>query len=169
LDPGNDKIRGELRLCEGHIARINGSSHHNVNLFNDAIAKFREAAQLLRNSPDPYLGLSRVYIYGLKDVEKADEAMHDAQKHGYKLGNREKTQLADGYTDRADRLFADSHKLGGLPQEKDMLKKCVDDYQRAMELYQDLIPYAHASENVVRVQGKLDRVNERMIQIGANL
>jgi serine/threonine protein kinase len=169
LDPGNDKIRGELRLCEGHIARINGTSHHNVNLFNDAIAKFHEAAQLLRNSPDPYLGLSRVYIYGLKDVQKADDAMHDAEKRGYKLGNREKTQLADGYTDRADRLFADSHKLGGLPQEKDMLNKCVDDYQRAMELYQGLIPYAHASENVLRVQGKIDRVNERIAQIGANL
>jgi tetratricopeptide (TPR) repeat protein len=167
LDPGNDKIRGELRLCEGHIARINGTSRRNAGQLNDAVEKFREAAQLLHNSPDPQLGLARVYIYGLKDVEKADAALREAEKHGYELGNREKAQLADGYRDRADRMWSDSRSLSGLPQEKDMLERCEENYRRAMELYEGIAPYANASANVARVQASLNRVNERIERLEA--
>lgn len=162
LDPGNDKIRGQLRLCEGHLARIRGVSRRNTAQLTDAVEKFRQAAQLLRNSPDPDLGLARTYIYGLKDVERADVALREAEKHGYDLGNREKNQLADGYRDRAERLWSDSRSLTGLPQEKDMLKKCAEDYERALELYQGIAPYGNASANVVRVQEKLDRVKQRI-------
>jgi tetratricopeptide (TPR) repeat protein len=162
LEPDNDKIRGELRLCEGHLARIRGLSRRNTAQLTEAVEKFRQAAQLLRKSPDPDLGLARTYIYGLKDVEKADEALRDAEKHGYDLGNREKNQLADGYRDRADRLWSDSRSLTGLPQEKDMLEKCAEDYERALELYQGIAPYGNASANVVRVQEKLDRVKQRI-------
>lgn len=167
LDPGNDKIRGELRLCEGHIARINGTSRHNGAQLNEAVEKFHEAAQLLHNSPDPDLGLARVYIYGFKDVERADAALQDAAKHGYELGNREKAQLADGYRDRADRMWSDSHSLSGLPQEKDMLEKCIENYQRAMELYEGVAPYGNASANVKRVQASMNRVNDRIEKIEA--
>ncbi|HYG99751.1 MAG TPA: protein kinase [Terriglobales bacterium] len=162
LDPDNDKIRGELRLCEGHLARIRGVSRRNTAQLTEAVEKFRQAAQLLRKSPDPDLGLARTYIYGLKDVEKADVALRNAEKHGYELGSREKSQLADGYRDRADRLWSDSRSLTGLPQEKDMLEKSAEDYERALELYQGIAPYANASANVVRVQEKLDRVKQRI-------
>lgn len=162
LDPGNDKIRGELRLCEGHLARINGTARRNAAQLNEAVEKFREAAKLLHDSPDPDLGLARVYIYGLKNVDKADDALRDAEKHGYELGSREKAQLADGYRDRADRMWSDSRSLSGLPQEKDMLDKCMENYQRAIELYESIAPYGNASANVARVQSSLNRVNERI-------
>ena len=37
------------------------------------------------NSPDPELGLARVYVYGLKDIDRAYQALQEAEKRGYKL------------------------------------------------------------------------------------
>ena len=44
-------------------------------------------------------------MYGLNDIDKAYQALQQAEKRGYPLGNREKAQLADGYRDRADRTL----------------------------------------------------------------
>ena len=57
MDPADETVRGELRLCEGQIDRINGVSHHNAALLNEAVQKFEEAQQALPHSPDPELGL----------------------------------------------------------------------------------------------------------------
>ena len=103
--------------------------------------KFTEAQRLMPHSPDPQLGLARVYVYGLKDIDKAYDALGEAQKRGYPIGNREKSQLADGYRDRADRLAADSKSIKGLPAEKDQLQRAADDYKHAMELYQQVAPW----------------------------
>src|ERR1039457_6566047 len=104
VDP-EDSVRGKLRLIEGHLARINGTSHRSAQELSLAVEKFDEAQKLLPKSPDPELGLARVYVYGLKDMDKGYEALQEAQKRGYALGNREKSLLADGYRDRADRLW----------------------------------------------------------------
>jgi hypothetical protein len=69
IDPGDETVRGELRLCEGQIDRINGLSHHNAAVLNEAVQKFEEAQQALPHSPDPELGLARVYVTGLKDID----------------------------------------------------------------------------------------------------
>ena len=151
VDP-SDTVRGKLRLCEGHIARINGTSHHDPQQLALAVEKFNEAQRLLGGSPDPQLGLARVYVYGLKDIDKAYEALALAERHGFHLGNREKIQLADGYRDRADRLFWDSRNVRGLPQEKDQITRASDDYKHALNLYQEVAPYANAAAQIVRVQ-----------------
>jgi tetratricopeptide (TPR) repeat protein len=165
LDPGDESIRGRLRLVEGHLARINGTSRRNTAMLNRAVEKFDEAQQLLSKSPDPQLGLARVYVYGLKDIDKAYEALHQAERRGHKLGNREKNQLADGYRDRGDRLWWDSRNVRGLPQEKDQIKRASDDYRRALEIYQGIVPYGNSSANSVRVVQSLDSVNTRLQQL----
>lgn len=157
----DDTVRGKLRLSEGQISRINGISHRNVQELNAAVEQFTEAQRLMPNSPDPELGLARVYVYGLKDIDKAYEALQQAQKRGYQLGNREKLQLADGYLARADRLWWDSRNVRGLPQEKDQIQRAADDYKRALELYQGI----NATAGIVRVQNSLDSVNFRLHQI----
>lgn len=166
LDP-DDTVRGQLRLVEGHLARINASAHHSVAEWNDAIEKFNEAQRLMPQSPDPQLGLARVYVYGLKDIDKAYEALQLAEQHGYKLGNREKSQLADGYRDRADRLFWDSRNVRGLPQEKDQIQRAKDDYNRALELYKAITPWGGASAQITRVQQSLVSVNTRLQELEA--
>ena len=132
VDP-EDGARGKLRLCEGHLARINGTSHRSEEELNEAVEKFDEARKLMPRSPDPDLGLARVYLNGLKDIDKGYDALEQARQRGYPLGNREKMLLADGYRDRADRLWDDSRNLRGLPPEKDQIQRAADDYKRAMQ------------------------------------
>ena len=127
--------------------------------------KFVEAQKLLPRSPDPELGLALLYIYGLKDVDKADAALQQATHLGYQFGNREKSELADGYRDRADRLFWDSHNVRGLPQEKDQISRAANDYTRALNLYQEVAPYGNAGLNIKRVQLSLESVTTRLQEI----
>jgi tetratricopeptide (TPR) repeat protein len=164
VDP-EDSVRGKLRICEGHLARINGTSHRSAQELSQAVEKFDEAQRLLPKSPDPELGLARVYVYGLKDIDKGYEALQKAQKHGYTLGNREKLLLADGYRDRADRLWWDSRNVRGLPPEKDQIQKAADDYKRSEELYQSVSPWGKSIVNLVRVRVSLESVNFRLHQI----
>jgi tetratricopeptide (TPR) repeat protein len=167
VDPGDKTLHGKLRVCEGHLARINGISHHNAVELNDAVGKFGEAQQLLPRSPDPALGLARAYVYGLKDVDKASAAFHQAEANGYELGNRERSQLADGYRERADRTFWDSRNVRGLPQEKEQIQQAASDYQRALDLYQKSAGWGSASMRIVQVQTSIESVNTRLQQIDA--
>ena len=164
VDP-DDSVRGKLRLVEGHLARINGGAHSSVAQLNLAVDKFTAAQQLMPKSPDPELGLARVYVYGLKDIDRAYQAMQQAEKRGYQLRNRERAQLADGYRARADRLWWDSRNVRGLPQEKDQIQRAADDYNRALGLYQDVAPYGNANDGIVRVEKSLESVNIRLQQI----
>ncbi len=164
VDP-DDSARGKLRLAEGHLARINGTAHHDPDQLNLAVEKFNEARKLMPNSPDPLLGLARVYVYGLKDIDRAYQALEDAGKLGYPMGNREKAQLADGYRDRGDRVFWDSRNVRGLPQEKDEIERAKDDFTRALQLYQGIVPYGNSNANILRVQESLDSVNFRLAEI----
>ena len=165
LDSGDSGVRGKLRLCEGQVARIVGTARHNAATLSDAAEKLGEAQQLLPKSPDPELGLARLYEYGLKDIDKTYLALQEAEKRGYALGNRDKSQLADGYRDRGDRLWYDSRKIQGLPQEKDEVLKAQDDYNRSLRLYQEVAPEANANGNIMRVQNMLAAVDYRLKQL----
>jgi hypothetical protein len=55
----------------------------------------------------------------------------------------------------------------GLPQEKDQIQKAADDYRRALELYQSIVPYGSANVNIVRVQGSLSAIEYRLAEIKA--
>jgi tetratricopeptide (TPR) repeat protein len=165
-DP-DDTTRGKLRLVEGHIARINGTTHRDVPKLQEAIDDFEDARKLLPRSPDPDLGLARTFVYGLKDIDKAYDALQRAQNNGYKLGNREKGQLADGYRERADRTVADSRDVRGLPLEKEEIQRAADDYKRALELYQSIAPYGNSNSMILRVQSSLDTVTNRLKEIEA--
>jgi len=165
VNPDDETARGEYRLCEGQIARIEGLRHHDSAQLTLSAEKFNQAQQLLPKSPDPQLGLALVYIYGLKDVDKADAALQQAARYGYQLGNREKAQLADGYRDRADRLFWDSRNIRGLPQEKDQISRAAGDYQQALNLYQSIVPYGNSNVQIKRVQASLDSANTRLQEV----
>ena len=164
LEP-DEATRGKLRLAEGHLARISAAAHRSGADYLQAIEKYNEAQALLPASPDPQLGLARVYVYGLKEIDKAYQALHEAEVRGYQLGNREKLQLADGYLDRADRMYWASRSVRGLQQEKDQVLRSRDDYQRALELYQGIAPYGKSGAAIPRVQKSLESVNFRLQEI----
>ena len=164
VDP-DDAARGRLRLAEGHIARINGTARSSGTDLNLAVEKFGEAQRLMPKSPDPQLGLARVYVYGLKDVDRAYQAFAEAAKLGYPLGNREKLQLADGYRARADREWWDSRNVRGTPREKADIQRVADDYKRAFDLYRQVAPYGNSSGGMARVGLSLVAVQFRLNQL----
>ena len=164
VDP-DDAARARLRLAEGHIARINGTARNSNSDLNLAVEKFGEAQRLMPKSPDPQLGLARVYVYGFKDVDRGYQAFEEAAKRGYPLGNREKSQLADGYRARADREWWDSRNVRGTPQEKDNIQRVADDYKRAFDLYREVAPYGNSSGAMARVGLSLVAVEFRLNQL----
>ena len=163
-DPEDNALHGKLRLSEGHIALINGAAHASAAGLNDALQKFKEAQQLMPQSPDPALGMARVYV-SLKDVDKAAAAFHQAETKGYQLGNREWSQLADGYRDRANRAWKDSFSVRGLPQEKVQIQQAANDYQRALDLYQKSAGWGNATARIAEMQASLESANTRLAQI----
>lgn len=165
VNPDDETARGDLRLCEGQVARMEGIRHKDAAQLTVAGERFAAAQKLLPRSPDPELGQALLYIYGFKDVDKADAALEQAAHFGYQLGNREKSELADGYRDRGDRLFRDSVNVRGLPQEKDQLTRAANDYTRALNLYQEIAPYGNTGMSIKRMQLSLEGVATRLQEI----
>jgi serine/threonine protein kinase len=165
LDPGDEEIRGKRYLAAGHISRINGTaraSRSSGKLLADARQKFEQARELMPKSPDPWLGLARLYVYALKDVEKAEDALRNASKRGHELGRREKAQLGDGYRDRAERLLQEADRATGLPEEKDYLERARADFRRAEEFYRDIVPFGGSANSLRKVLDFADHVDVRL-------
>jgi len=171
LRPSDRSLKAALRYCEGHLHRIDGEadvSRHQTaaarQQFTEAVASFREAAELRRGWPDPFLGLARVFIYGLDDIDRAADALQQAQSFGYTPGDRETAQLADGYRTRGDRLRATARQLADLPQEPDYLQRAADAYKQARDLYGRIPAYPGAAFNLRRTSRALDDIDRRLAQ-----
>jgi serine/threonine protein kinase len=174
LDPGDNAIKGRLRLSEGHIDRINGEPQYhkgvsrpyklpNRKLLNSAVAKFNEAGDLLKSWPDPYLGLARLYIFDLDDLDKGEAALNRAADLGHPRGKREIAMLADGFLKRADRFWANSQTRGNSPdQERDSLTKADQDYKHAQELYDQVRLFGDVERNRLLAMAGQERVAERL-------
>ena len=159
LDSSDKDIRGKLRLCEGHVSRINAGNVQGRN-WNDAKAKFEEAHDLMPKSPDPYLGLARLYTTA-KDLDKAEDLLHEAERHGYKIGKRDKAQLADAYRSRGELMLAQAPKLPGFNQQQDSLGRADTDLARAEGLYRDIAPYGSSMNMLQRVANDRTLLSQR--------
>ena len=157
----DESVRGKLRLTEGHMERITGEARHRQADLNDALEKFSEAERLLPGSPDPPLAEARLELQSLQDFDRAYAALQLAEKRGY-AGKTERGELADAYRDRANREFWSSRDVRDLPQEKDLVGRARDDYQRAMDLYRSIVPYGDSAASIQSVQESLDSVNFRL-------
>jgi hypothetical protein len=169
LRPRDRSLRASLRYCDGHLHRIDGEAddarHQTAaakQQFTEAVAAFREAAELRRGWPDPFLGLARVFIYGLDDIDRAADARKEAQSLGYTPGDRETAQLADGYRARGDRFRRTARELTDLPQETDYLQRASDAYKQARDLYGRIPAYPGAAFNLRRTSRAVDDIDRRL-------
>ena len=171
LSPGNRTLRSALRYCEGHLHRINGEAEKARRRtaaarqeFTEAVSAFREAAELRRDWPDPFLGLARVFIYGLDDIDRAADALKQAQRLGYSTGDRENAQLADGYRARGDSLWQTARQLAEMPQEAEYLQRAIDAYKQAQELYERTPAFPGVPANLRRVHRALEQIDARIAE-----
>jgi len=170
--PGDSRLRAALRYCDGHLHRINGEARKRRGeaaaaqvSFTEAVAAFREAAEIRKNWADPFLGLARTFIYGLEDLDRGADALKRAEELGYTLGDRETAQLADGYRARGDALARTAATLRGMTQEVDYLTRAAEAYREALTLYSKVIDYANTAGNIRRTDRLLQQVEDRLTLI----
>lgn len=163
FSPNDSMLKASLRYCEGHLSRINGEAKRARREFpeaqrdlTDAVAAFREAAELRRNWPDPFLGLARTFIYGLQDLDRGADALRQAERYGYMPGERETVQLADGYRVRGDTLMRNARQLSGMVQERDYVQRAVEAYREALTRYLSITDLARVGPNIRLTQRSLD-------------
>jgi len=132
---------------------------------SESVALFREAAELRSDWPDPFLGLARVFIFGLDDVDRGANALEQAQQRGYMLTERETSLLADGYRARGTSFVRIARKLEGMPQESDYLSKAVEAYQRALELYVQSNTQPKLTDNIRGTQRQHDETQHRLDEL----
>jgi hypothetical protein len=161
-------IRASLRYCDGHLHRIDGEARkarkqpaEAQREFSDALVAFREAAQLRSDWPDPYLGLMRTFIYGLDDVERGEDALAQAVHRGYKAGDRETAQLAEGHRMRAETLVRSSRELSGMTQELQYLNRAADEYRKSLDLYARVPGFGDSARQMRTAQRALAATEQR--------
>jgi hypothetical protein len=172
LAPGDTRLKAHLRYCEGHLHRIDGEAAQGRNQravasqqFADAVAAFREAAELRPNWPDPFLGLARTFIYGLEDADRAADAFKQAQQRGYAVGDRETAQLGDGYRARGDGLRQTARQLMQLPQEAEYLQRAIAAYRQALTYYEKVPGFPGVATTLRRVNGAIALLEERIAEL----
>ena len=106
IAPSNTDVAGRHAYVRGQLARIAGSN-------DEAVRLFRNAARLMPDSPDPYLGLATVFAYSTHDLDGFLQAIRDARKLGYTPGRRVRAWSGDLYTWLADRARSDAKRLEG--------------------------------------------------------
>ena len=175
LAPHDAALKASLRYCEGHLHRIDGEAEklrHRTALANqhfaEAVSAFREAAELRRDWPDPFLGLARTFIYGLEDIDRAADALKQAQKLGYTIGDRETAQLADGYRARGDSLWQTARQFADMPQEAEYLQRASEAYRQAQGLYERIPGFPGVAVSLRRTQRSLDRIDQRSAEKSIN-
>jgi eukaryotic-like serine/threonine-protein kinase len=166
------QLKASLRYCDGHLHRIDGEARkargktvEALREFTDAVTAFREAAEIRPNWPDPFLGLARTFIYGLEDVDRGADALAQAQHLGYTPGDRETTQLADGYRARAETLARTARSLAGLAQEQEYLTRSAEAYRRALDLYAKVVGFADVARTMRLTQRALGLVELRIADL----
>lgn len=167
--PGDQQLKASLRYCEGHLHRINGEARKSRRQleparreFTAAVAAFREAAELRGEWPDPFLGLMRTFIYGLEDVDRAADALTQAERFGFAPGDRETAQLADGYRARGESIRRTAMRVEGMEQEPEYLERAADSLRRAMTLYSRIPTYPGAANYLRRTRKALAQIQARI-------
>jgi hypothetical protein len=166
---GDRYLRAAYRYCDGHLHRINGEAHVRRHEdadaqreLTEAVASFREAADIRPDWPDPFLGLARTFIYGLEDIDRGADALNQAQRRGYTLTDRETVQLADGYRTRGNSLVRNAQQLAGMSQESDYLTRAVEAYSRALTFYAQALSVAGVPSSIRATQRAHDQTQQRL-------
>ena len=165
LSPNDASLLPKELDCEAHLNRIDAQSRMKTNAtlarqtYKRAIEQFLQAAALDPASPDPYLGLSRIYIYGVENVDEGAKAIHEAEIRGYKPGRRERALLGDGYLRRAEK--SRRQRTSG-DERRQVIESARDDYQRCIDFFEPIAGFGRASNNLELCKRRLDAANREL-------
>jgi serine/threonine protein kinase len=159
LDPGDKTLHGKIRLVDGHLARLRGTTEEDPRLLDDARQDFQAAAASMKKSPDPWLGLAPLYISSFHDLARGEAAIRQANHLGYPTGKREKAELADGYRDRAERTITLGDQASTRDQAAHYYRMAAPDLARARRLYESILPWDGAAASLKQVNDSINRIS----------
>jgi tRNA A-37 threonylcarbamoyl transferase component Bud32 len=150
IDPSDTKVKGKLAIVEGYSNMVQYPRPPRASL---SIDSFRQAASYLPKSPDPHLGLARLYVYAFRNIGEALPEFQQAERLGYQLGPREQTEEADGYLYRSEWELVQARKaISDDHEERDKwLEMYQVDADRARKLYEPLVGYSNVSANLQQI------------------
>jgi serine/threonine protein kinase len=147
IDPADTKAKGKLALCDGYLNLAQNPHQPKASL---SINSFRQASSYLPNSPDPHLGLARLYIYAFHNVGEAMAEFQQAQRLGFPLGPREAAEQADGYLFRSEWELSRARRAASGDREEATrwLQMSRADIESARKLYEPLVGFANVSASL---------------------
>ena len=160
------RIDGEARTAELRLAAAKGDARKVEEKapaaqreLAAAVTGFREAAELRPNWPDPFLGLMRTFV-AQEEIERAADALEQAQKYGYTADRRDWFYLAEGYAARAAKLSA--------VKELDSLTRAADAYSRAIDLYGKASGFRNTGQRLRDAQRQKQQVDDEIQGLSAS-
>ena len=167
LSPRNYRVlQSKALTAEGHVKRFAAQAARGSSamlLSQAAVATFRAAAEADPESFDPYLGIARIQVYSLADVDGAAESIQQAERRGYTAGRREVALLGDGYLRRATATRRRANVLTGEQRVRE-LHNARADYERCVELFDSIVAFGNAAENLEACKTQLERI-ERQLEL----
>jgi hypothetical protein len=142
----NDKDGvGWLALSDGYTALIRGDAQA-------AEARFRDTARALPKSPDPHLGLARVYAYSAHNPGLVTAELTAAERLGFRPGPREFEQEADAFLYRAEQSLRGGQKTEDPALKRKLLASAQRDFARARSYYEPIAGFSKVSDDLDRVE-----------------
>ena len=169
LSRRNDVLRSKQLTAEGHVIRFEAQAEARGSratlLSESALTKFREAAVADPVSFDPYLGMARIQVYALSDVDAAAASLEEAEQRGYTPGRREAALLGDGYLRRALATRRSAAVLTGNQKWRELTNARAD-FERCVVLFDPIVAFGNAAANLERCKAQLVQV-ERQLDEGS--
>ncbi len=126
---------------------------------------------MLRDSPDPWLGLAMLALYNQKEPEKGEQALREARSRTYDftVENRWVSLLADAYRLRADTLAWEAQRIARtLPdQARERLERAMRYDEKAVEWYSKIPLYGNSLRDIERCRDAIERMRERIDKLRA--
>jgi hypothetical protein len=158
--PGDRRLQSRARYIAGHLLRIDaqGKSPEAARpILERAVAAFREAGELDRGWPDPFIGLAAVHAYGLRDPEAVVQDVGEAARRGFSGGQREHAEVADAFSYRADQERNTAMRVEG-DERHELLSAALADYQSCIDNYTGVIGFFNSDRNLERCRRMHDLV-----------
>jgi len=167
FDGEDQLLTAKTALVDGHLTRISAqdrglSARDRQKRLTAAMSRFIESARLDASSPDPYLGQARINAYELHDFDALAANLTEAEKHGFVLGRRERTQQGDTLRYRADRAVEQAVRAP-IDDRRRLLGQASGDYQACATKFDGLTNYHDAEKVLAYCQGRY-AVVQRLLQ-----
>ena len=147
IDASDIEAKAGVAICEGYAAMV-----IDPKSAKRAEARFQEARKLLPKSPDPHLGLARVYAYSIHNAGQTSAELHAAERLGYKLGPRESEQQAAAFLYRAGQELKAGQQAKSRLEKRRLLVLAQRDLARARGLYEPIAGFSNVSDGLVQLE-----------------